>query len=158
MTEEEQEEVGTAVAAKTKLRLAQQSAMLCSSTVAKIPINLKLQLKSQLSKQSHPVPLSSYQAVNEQVTHWTTSYIADVLFIEMCERGPIVYDPGILSNKANGGEVNYYYLQAAKYAGRISAGNFDGPNAKHKPIFEIRYKDFTPRLQAEFQCKSKRNS
>jgi hypothetical protein len=69
----------------------------------------------------------------------------------MCERGPIVYDPGTLSNKANGDEVNYYYLQAAKYAGRISAGNFDGPNAKHKPIFEIRYKDFTPRLQAELQ-------
>jgi hypothetical protein len=42
-------------------------------------------------------------------------------------------------------------VQAAKYAGRISAGNFDGPNAKHKPTFEIRYKDFTPRMHAELK-------
>jgi hypothetical protein len=93
----------------------------------------------------------AYKAVNEQATHWTSSYIEDILFIEMCERGPIVDDPGILSMKA-GGKINYYYLGAAKYAGRISAGNFDGPNAKHKPIFEIRYNDFTPRLKAELQA------
>ena len=95
--------------------------------------------------------LSSYQAVNEQVTHWASSYIADELFIEMCEGGPIVDDPGILSNKANGRKINYYYLEAAKYAGRISAGNFDGENAKYKPVFQIHYNDFTPRLQAELQ-------
>jgi hypothetical protein len=139
--------------------------LLCSSTVAKIPIKrpsffcmfapvaelvspsvLRFKLESQLSKQSHlvpPAPMSSYQADNEQVTHWTTSYIADVLFNEMCERSLFVDNPRISSD----GEANYYYLQAAKYAERTSAG----PNAKQKPTFEIRYKDFTPRLQAELR-------
>jgi hypothetical protein len=88
--------------------------------------------------QSHlvpPAPISSYQAVNGQITHWTSSYIEDVLFNEMCERGPIIDDPGILSKKVSGGKVNYYYLEAAKYAGRISVCSFDddGANAKHKP-------------------------
>jgi hypothetical protein len=98
-----------------------------------------------------PVPFSSYKAINGQVSHWTTSYIADVLFKEMCESGLIVEDPGILSKKANGGKINYYYLEAAKYAGRISGGNFDVSNGKLKPIFQIHYNDFTPRLQAELQ-------
>jgi hypothetical protein len=93
-----------------------------------------------------------YKAVDEQAAHWASSYIEDILFVEMCERGTIVDDPGILSTKTNGGKINYYYLEAAKYTGRISAGNFDGPNAKHKPIFEIHYNDFTPRLQAELQA------
>jgi hypothetical protein len=38
---------------------------------------------------------------------------------------------------------------AAKYAGRISSENFYAANAKYKPVFEIHYKDFTPRLQEE---------
>jgi hypothetical protein len=64
-----------------------------------------------------------------------------------------VDDPGILSKKANGGKVNYYYLEAAKYAGRISACSFDDDrvNAKYKPVFQIHYNDFTARLQAELQ-------
>ena len=44
-----------------------------------------------------------------------------------------------------------YYIEAAKYAGRISAGNFDGQNAKYKPVFKIHYNDFTLRLQSELQ-------
>jgi hypothetical protein len=119
---------GMTGAAKTKLRLEQQSSILCSSTLAKIPIKqpsflclfppvaesvspsvLRFKLESQLSEQSHlvpPAPMSSYQAVNEQVTHWTTSYIADVLFNEMCERSLMVDNTGISSD----GEPNYYYL------------------------------------------------
>ena len=118
------------------------------------PSLLRVKLENQLSKQIQlvpPIPFSSYQAVNEQVTHWAASHIEDVLFVEMCERGPMVDDSGILSKKTNGGKINYYYLEAAKYAGRISAGIFDGENAKYKPIFEIHYNDFTPRLQAELQ-------
>ena len=115
---------------------------------------LRFKLKRQFDRQSRlvpPTPISSYQAVNGQITHLAVSYIQGVLFTEMCERGHIVDDPGILSKKTNGGKVNYYYLEAAKYAGRISAGNFDGENAKYKPIFEIHYNDFTPRLQGELQ-------
>jgi predicted transcriptional regulator len=42
-------------------------------------------------------------------------------------------------------------LKEAKYAGRISAVNFEGANAKYKLIFEMHYKDFTYRLQAELE-------
>jgi hypothetical protein len=75
--------------------------------------------------------------------HWLPSYIEDVLYLEMCETE--IQDP----QGSNGDKIRRYYIEAAKYAGRISAGDFDGANAKYKPVFEIHYKDFTSRLQAE---------
>ena len=86
----------------------------------------------------------AYQAANGQITHWLPSYIEDKLYFEMCEKE--IQDPISPRDK-----ISRYYLEAAKYAGRISAGNFDGSNGKYKPIFEIHYNDFTPRLQAELQ-------
>jgi hypothetical protein len=74
---------------------------------------------------------------------WLPSYIEDILYIEMCETE--IKDP------QNGGKISRYYLEAAKYARRISAGNFDSKNAKYKPVFEIHYRDFTPRLQDELK-------
>jgi hypothetical protein len=122
---------------------------------------LQSKLKSQLKMQSHlvppapitfapPDPIPSEQAVDVDVdvngiTHWSSGHIADVLFIEMCEAE--IDDP----QGSYGDKVSKYYLEAAKYAGRISASYFDGANAKYKPVFELRYNDFTPRLQAELQ-------
>jgi hypothetical protein len=72
------------------------------------------------------------------------SNIEDNLFIEMSETE--LEDP-----KNPGCKIRRYYLEAAKYAGRISAGNFEGQNARYKPTFEIHYKDFSSRLQHELQ-------
>jgi hypothetical protein len=90
-----------------------------------------------------PVPLNSCAAINGSEKHWLPSFIEDQLYIQMCEK-EIEYRQGQCGKK-----ISKYYLEAAKYAGRISAGNFDGANAKYKPVFDIHYKDFTPRLQAE---------
>jgi hypothetical protein len=109
---------------------------------------LRVKLKMQFSRQSHivpPAPISSTQATNGLVTHWLPSYIADQLFIEMCEAE--IDDPGGI----DGEKSSKYYIEAAKYAGRISAGNFEGANAKYRPVFEIHYNDFTARLQEELK-------
>jgi hypothetical protein len=76
---------------------------------------------------------------------WGNRFPANnALYIEMCEVK--VDDP----RESYGNKTSKYYLEAAKYAGRISADNFEGQNAKkYKPIFEIHYRDFTARLQAE---------
>lgn len=113
------------------------------------PSLLQFKLRGQLNRQSHLVPsppISSYQAVNGLVTQRASSYLQDKLYIEMCETE--IQDPINPDDK-----ISTYYLEAAKYAGRISAGNFDhdGANAKHKPVFQIHHNDFTPRLQAELQ-------
>jgi hypothetical protein len=143
-----------------KSQKQQQPAFCLFPPVAKLvrPSLLCFKLRMQLHWQSHivpPAPISSTQAIHGKITHWLPSYIEERLFLEMCENAPIVDDPGILgkSKKSNGGgKINYYYLEAAKYAGRISAGNFDdGANAKYKPVFELHYNDFTTRLQAELK-------
>jgi hypothetical protein len=113
------------------------------------PSLLQFKLKSQLSRQSHlvpPTPLSLCSAINEPVIHWCTSKIEDNLYMEMCEVEVQVLDPTAKSNM-----VRRYYIEAAKYALRISAGNFERQNAKYKPVFEIHYNDFTPRLRAELK-------
>jgi len=111
--------------------------------------DLRIKLENQFTKQSQlvpPVPLSIEGVINGKVTHWLPSYIEDKLYLEMCETE--IVDPNNLHEK-----ISRYYLEAAKYAGRTSAGNFDfdGVNAKYKPVFEIHYNDFTTRLQAELQ-------
>jgi hypothetical protein len=75
---------------------------------------------------------------------WSSSYVADQLFIEMCERGPMIDNPASSDRFA---QINKYYLQAAKYAGRISAGDFSNPGIP-KPIFELDVADFSPALRS----------
>ena len=87
------------------------------------------------------VPLNSCEVVNGNEQHWLPSFIVDELYLQICETE--IEDPQY------GGKISRYYLEAAKYAGRIGADNFHGKNVKHKPVFEIHYNDFTPRLQAE---------
>jgi hypothetical protein len=78
---------------------------------------------------------------------WTSNKIADQLFLEMCEHGPTVDDPGILSKNTNGGRINYYYLEAARYAFRISAGNFEAENKQYKPVFRLYSEHFSAELR-----------
>jgi len=69
----------------------------------------------------------------------TSSAISDQLFIEMCHRGPMIGDPGSLS-KLTGlatRQINWYYLEAALYAARISAGDFSAPKAQ-RPVFKLK--------------------
>ena len=45
--------------------------------------------------------------------------------------------------------MNKYYIRAIDYARRISLGDFSGENAKYKPVFEIDFEDFSPRLRTQ---------
>src|SRR5919198_1405143 len=77
------------------------------------PSLLHFKLRRQLHMQGYLVPLApitSEQTVNEQVTHWTPSYIEDVFYIEMCEAE--IADPNNPDEK-----ISRYYLEAGKYAG-----------------------------------------
>jgi hypothetical protein len=86
-----------------------------------------------------------------ELSHWTSRYIEEQLYVEMCEKE--VEDP----HGSYGNRISKYYLGAAKYVCRISAGNFEGENVKYKPIFEIHAKDFTSRLHAELKLLRKRS-
>lgn len=70
----------------------------------------------------------------------SSSAIADQLFLEMCERSPMI------ENTRDSAKINYHYLEAARYAGRISAGDFSNPNIQ-KPIFRLNPTHFSSRLQ-----------
>jgi len=70
------------------------------------------------------VPLSIEEAIYGPISHWLPSHIEDVLYLEMCQAE--IADPANPDDK-----ISRYYLEAAKYAGIISAGNFDGANAKY---------------------------
>jgi hypothetical protein len=131
------------------LKPEQQTAFCLFTPVANSVSKSRLQFKltNQFKKQSQlvpPVPLSLDKAIKGPITHWLPSYIEDKLYLEMCETE--IADPNSPDDK-----ISRYYLEAAKYAGRISAGNFDGENAKYKPVFQIHYKDFTRMLQDELQ-------
>ena len=109
--------------------------------------DLHTKLVDQFIKQSQlvpPVPLSIEEVINGPITHWLPSYIQDILYIEMCETE--IQDAENPDDK-----ISRYYIEAAKYVGRISSGNFGSANSEHKPVFEIHYTDFTARLQAELQ-------
>jgi hypothetical protein len=90
------------------------------------------------------VTASATLAYNIQDEVWSSSHVADQLFLEMCEHGPMVDDPAA-SNRFE--QINKYYLQAAKYAGRISAGDFSDA-ATPRPVFELDAADFTATLRA----------
>jgi hypothetical protein len=98
-----------------------------------------------------PVPLNSHDMVYGK-EHWLSSYIEDQLYLQMCKKE--IEDP----QSRYGENISKYYLEAAKYAGRISAGDFSqsclggdngNSNTASRPIFLLEHKDFTPRLNAE---------
>jgi hypothetical protein len=74
---------------------------------------------------------------------WTSSYIADQLFIEMNETTRTVL---LCKDTKKPQEANYYHVEAATYARRISAGDFSNPNTE-KPVFKLNIVDFSPKLQ-----------
>lgn len=101
-----------------------------------------------------PVPRNSHDMVYSKEEHWLPSYIVDQLYVQMCEKE--IEDP----QGKYGQKISRYYLGAAKYAGRISAGDFGqscrgsggcggGSSTARGPIFLLDLKDFTPRLTAE---------
>jgi hypothetical protein len=94
------------------------------------------------------VPLSSLDIINSKEEHWLLSYITDQLYTQMCETDKVVED-------SHGKKFNPYYFEAGKYAGLISAGDFGGRNAKHKPTFSLDLEGFSPRLKAELAKLSK---
>jgi hypothetical protein len=110
--------------------------------------DLRIKLEDQFKKQTQlvpAVPSSIKEAIDSRLSHWLPSHIEDIVHIEMCETE--IADPNNPDEK-----ISRYYLEAAKYAGRISAGNFDDvKSGKYKPIFEIHHNDFTPRIQAELE-------
>ena len=88
--------------------------------------------------------------ITATVDYYTSSAIADMLFLEMCDRGPLV-NHTCDSNAAckYGVQMNKYHIRATDYARRISLGDFSGENARYKPVFEIDFEDFSPELRAQ---------
>jgi hypothetical protein len=80
---------------------------------------------------------------NTNNEYWLTSKVEDELYIEMCEKE--ISNP---NSSIYGDTIKKYYLQCAKYAGRVSAGDFSDKNIP-RPIIEITLSDFTPRLVTE---------
>jgi hypothetical protein len=76
---------------------------------------------------------------------WTSACISDRLYIEMCSTNKLAV---IYQGQKNEQKINWYYEQAATYARRASAGNFEGKNAIYKPVFHLDSKDFSPELRA----------
>lgn len=86
------------------------------------------------------VTVNSFDANNGNQEHWTIGYITDQLYLEMCTKE--IEDPQYNV------KISKYYLEAAKYAGRISAGDFSNTDTDG-PVFLLDSKDFSPRLTAE---------
>jgi hypothetical protein len=78
----------------------------------------------------------------------TSSAISDQLFIEMCDRGPMIDDSGDLSTLTGLAtrKINWYYLESALYAARISVGDFSARNAQ-RPVFKLKMNHFSPALK-----------
>ena len=98
--------------------------------------------EEDLQTNSHPPTLNSHDMVYSREEHWLLIYLADQLYLRMCEEE--IEDP----QGKYGERISKYYLEAAKYAGRISAGDFSNSNTSG-PTFELDLKDFSPRLTAE---------
>jgi hypothetical protein len=84
---------------------------------------------------------------NDEAIHWSTSYIVDELYLQMCESKEIRIRKELLTGEIYCENQNKYLAEAATYAGRISAGDFS--HAKYKPVFRLYLEDFSPRLKAE---------
>ena len=86
---------------------------------------------------------------NAKAIHWLPSHIADQLYLQMCESRKIPIRKELLTGEIYCENQNKYYAEAATYAGRISAGDFSGKNAKYRPVFTFYLEDFSLRLKAE---------
>lgn len=72
--------------------------------------------------------------VSKNEEECSSAYISDRLYLEMCRTGrKAVIHKGTDKEE----KVNWYYAEAAAYARRASAGNFEGKNAKYKPEFHL---------------------
>jgi hypothetical protein len=98
----------------------------------------------ELVKQITPSGKVSYEQ-----DHWSQSYIEDQLYLQMCESKEILTRKQLLMGEVYYENLNQYYVKAATYASRISAGDFSGKNAKYKPVFRLNLEDFSPKLKAE---------
>jgi len=85
------------------------------------------------------------ELVPQEDVEWTSAYISDRLYLEMCSTNKLAV---IYQGQDNEQKINWYYEEAATYARRASVGNFNGKNAKYKPIFHLDSKDFSPELRA----------
>ena len=83
---------------------------------------------------------------NTNEVHWSTSFIEDQLYLQMCECQKTVE---VKAEQNSYTQLNRYYYQADVYAVRRSIGNFEGKNSKYRPIFYLHLEDFSPRLKAE---------
>jgi hypothetical protein len=86
---------------------------------------------------------------NDEAVHLLPSHIVDELYLQMCESKEIQIRKELLTGEIYCEKQNKYYVEAATYAGRISAGDFSGKNAKCRPVFALYLEDFSPRLKAE---------
>ena len=86
---------------------------------------------------------------NAEAIHWLPSHIVDQLYLQMCESREIPIKKQLLTGEIYCDNQNKYHVEAATYAGRISAGDFSGKNAKCRPVFQIDLADFSSRLKIE---------
>jgi hypothetical protein len=98
----------------------------------------------------NPRQVQPHVITHEDRERWLTSYVTDQLYIQMCE-GPLVTDSHDEGCSYSGQVLNFHYLEAAKYARRVSLGDFSGKSAKDKPIFIINAVNFTPKLNEELR-------
>jgi hypothetical protein len=84
------------------------------------------------------------KTINKEHLNWLPSYIADKLFLEMCESTRTIK---VLENTHQEQEINWYYAEADRYTRLMAFGNFEGKNKKLKPIFRLDCKDFSAELK-----------
>jgi hypothetical protein len=83
---------------------------------------------------------------NTDEDHWSTSFIGDQLYLQMCECQKTVE---VKAEQNNYTQLNRYYYQTDVYAARRSIGNFQGKNSKYRPIFYLHLEHFSPGLKTE---------
>ena len=98
-----------------------------------------------LLRVSHAERVTRQNNGQDDYQEWSSAYISDRLYLEMCSTNKLAV---IYEGQNKGQKINWYYAEAATYARRASAGNFDGKNAKYKPVFRLIVKGFSSELRA----------
>jgi hypothetical protein len=88
--------------------------------------------------------VKTIQELPDDKREWSSAFMSDRLYLEMCNtnKQAVIYEG---TNKEQ--KINWYYAEGAKYARRVSAGNFEGKNARYKPVFHLDSKDLSPELR-----------